>query len=37
VVLEKDIILMADGKIPKDDAIIDEYNKLMKKLKGSGK
>jgi DNA primase len=35
--LEKEIILMGAGKIPKDDAKINEYNNLTKKLKGSGK
>jgi DNA primase len=36
-ILEKEIILMSDGKIPKDEAKINEYNKLTKTLKGSGK
>ena len=35
--LEKEIVLMTEGKIPKDAAKINEYNKLTKKLKGSGK
>jgi DNA primase len=35
--LEKEILLMSDGKKEKDEKIVDEYKKLTALLKGSGK
>jgi DNA primase len=35
--LEKEILLMTDGKIPVDAEKIKEYNLLTSKIKGSGK
>jgi DNA primase len=35
--LEKEILLMSDGKKEKDEKIVDEYKKLTALLKGSGR